>query len=116
MPPVETDPTRLRQVVGNIVSNAVKYTPEGGHLAIHVGAKARELVIDVSDDGPGIAEEKLPMLFTEFTRFDPTAAEGAGIGLAISQKIAQALGGQITVESRVGAGSTFTLHLPTAGE
>jgi signal transduction histidine kinase len=53
-------------------------------------------------------------LFTEFTRFDPAAAEGAGIGLAISQRIAAALGGEITVESRVGAGTTFALHLPLA--
>ena len=123
VPVLETDSTRLRQVVGNLVSNAVKYTPAGGHIAIHVGvrsgdakAKAGRLQIDVCDDGRGIAEEQLPMLFMEFTRFDPEAAEGAGVGLAISQKIAQALGGEITVDSRIGVGSTFTLHLPIPAE
>jgi PAS domain S-box-containing protein len=123
VPVVETDPTRLRQVVGNLVSNAVKYTPSGGHIAIHVGVRsgdakmdAGRLQIDVCDDGRGIAEEQLPMLFMEFTRFDPDAAEGTGIGLAISQKIAQALGGEITVDSRIGVGSTFTLHLPIAAD
>ena len=54
------------------------------------------------------------MLFMEFTRLDPNVAEGTGIGLAISQRIAEALGGEITVESRVGVGTTFALHLPTA--
>ena len=119
LPPVETDPSRLRQVVGNLISNAVKYTPRGGHIAIHTCHAHREgeqpaeqVVISVGDDGPGIPAEKLPALFTEFTRFDPGAAEGAGIGLAISQKIAQALGGRITVESELGHGSTFALHLP----
>jgi PAS domain S-box-containing protein len=119
LPSIETDPTRLRQVVGNLISNAVKYTPPGGHIdirACHSGSgntgRDREIVISVVDDGPGISAEKQSMLFTEFTRFDPDAAEGAGIGLAISQRIAQALGGEITVESDPGHGSTFALHLP----
>jgi PAS domain S-box-containing protein len=123
LPTVDTDSTRLRQVIGNLVSNAVKYTPRGGHVAVHLGTpfdvaekKPKELVIEVSDDGLGIPDDKLPMLFTEFTRFDPGAAEGAGIGLAISQKIAQALGGEITVDSRVGGGTTFAVHLPIAAD
>jgi two-component system sensor histidine kinase BaeS len=120
LPMLETDATRVRQVVGNLVSNAVKYTPSGGHVAVRAkvcdGAEARterQLVIAVSDDGEGISAEKLPLLFREFTRLDPGAAEGAGIGLAISQKIAQALGGRISVESVVGKGTTFELHLPS---
>lgn len=122
IPAIETDPSRLRQVIGNLVSNAVKYTPAGGHINIRTSdgdgrtvttQRVREVVISVADDGPGISADKLPTLFTEFTRFDPGAAEGAGIGLAISQKIAQALGGEITVESERNKGSTFALHLPT---
>jgi signal transduction histidine kinase len=74
----------------------------------------RQLVIAVADDGGGISAEHLPVLFTEFTRLDPSAAEGAGIGLAISQRIARALGGEITVDSDVGKGATFELHLPTS--
>jgi len=121
LPRLETDATRVRQVVGNLVSNAVKYTPAGGHIAVRATIRPagesrsdRQLVVGVSDDGAGIALEKLPILFTEFTRLDPGAAEGAGIGLAISQKIAQALGGAITVTSEVGKGTTFELHLPSS--
>lgn len=121
LPRLETDSTRVRQVIGNLVSNAVKYTPAGGHVAVRATIRSnadskidRQLVIGVSDDGAGISPEKLPALFTEFTRLDPAAAEGAGIGLAISQKIAQALGGAITVESEVGKGTTFELHLPSS--
>ena len=115
---VQTDATRVRQVVGNLVSNAVKYTPAGGHVAVSAGLVAQEelsgrqvALIRVTDDGPGISAEKQPLLFREFTRFDPQAAEGAGVGLAISQKIAEALGGAILVESSE-KGSTFTLRLP----
>ena len=118
-PFVETDPTRLRQVVANLVSNAIKYTPRGGHVGIKVektgdgtNNECEQVLVVVRDDGPGIPEDKLQVLFLEFTRLDPNAAEGTGIGLAISQRIAEALGGQITVESEVGVGSTFALHLP----
>jgi signal transduction histidine kinase len=121
LPAIETDAARLRQIVGNLVSNAVKYTRPGGRIAVNGAVSSdgqrrddQEILITVSDDGPGIPADKLPLLFTEFTRFDPAAAEGAGIGLAISQRIAAALGGEITVESRLGAGTTFALHLPLA--
>jgi signal transduction histidine kinase len=121
LPRLETDPTRVRQVVGNLVSNAVKYTPAGGHVTVRAAVCStpesrmeRQLVIAVADDGGGISAEHLPVLFTEFTRLDPSAAEGAGIGLAISQRIARALGGEITVDSDVGKGATFELHLPTS--
>jgi signal transduction histidine kinase len=119
LPVIQTDPDRLRQVVGNLISNAVKYTPSGGHVQVRTclapapaTPDEREIEISVSDDGPGIADDKLPLLFTEFTRFDPRAAEGAGIGLAISKKIAQALGGDIIVKTEVGRGSSFILQLP----
>ena len=121
LPAIETDATRLRQILGNLVSNAVKYTPPGGRIVVNGAVRSdgkrqddQEILITVNDDGPGIPTDKLPLLFTEFTRFDPGAAEGAGIGLAISQRIAEALGGEITVESTVGSGSTFALHLPVA--
>jgi signal transduction histidine kinase len=70
-------------------------------------------VIEVTDNGSGITPENQRRLFQEFTRFSPGAAHGAGIGLAISQRIAHALGGAITVESELGVGSTFSLRLPS---
>jgi PAS domain S-box-containing protein len=116
VPHVYTDGKRVRQIVANLVSNAVKYTNDGGHIDIYVdGPSTRsdtEVRIAVADDGPGIPKGKQSDLFLEFTRLDPKAAEGAGIGLAFSQKVAQALGGKITVHSGDRPGTTFVLHLP----
>jgi PAS domain S-box-containing protein len=125
---VRTDPALLRQVVANLVSNAVKYTPAGGRVCVelrvdgdgHRGNGDHERRVEsrhhvqivVADNGPGIPIDKLPLLFLEFTRFEPGAAEGSGIGLAISQRIARALGGRIAVDSRPNAGCTFKLDLP----
>jgi PAS domain S-box-containing protein len=116
---IETDPALVRQVIGNLVSNAVKYTPSGGKVVLAVDthcdpndAEREQLLVTVSDNGPGIPADKLPMLFVEFTRLDSAVAEGAGIGLSISQKLAHALGGEITVESNVGVGTKFALSLP----
>jgi signal transduction histidine kinase len=122
-PSIESDAARVRQIIANLVSNAVKYTPENGHIEVAVRAATNGdapaagdwTAIAVSDDGPGIPADKQRTLFTEFTRFDPNAAEGAGIGLAISQRLAVALGGTISVRSEEGVGSTFTLWLPHGG-
>jgi signal transduction histidine kinase len=118
---LESDPARVRQVLANLLSNAIKYTPAGGEVTTRAdrtrGRRAREadwMVASVRDTGRGIPPERVPQLFMEFTRFDASAAEGAGIGLAISQRIAEALGGHIDVESKVGEGSTFRLWLPVA--
>jgi signal transduction histidine kinase len=116
VPHVYTDGKRVRQIVANLVSNAVKYTNDGGHIDIYVdGPSTRsdtEVRIAVADDGPGIPKGKQSDLFLEFTRLDPKAAAGAGIGLAFSQMVAQALGGKITVHSGDRPGTTFVLHLP----
>jgi signal transduction histidine kinase len=116
---VESDAARVRQVLGNLISNAVKYT-QRGHIAIRVrtptprgnGSVASGAAVEVSDTGPGIPTEKRGLLFHEFVRLDPSAAPGAGVGLAISRRIAQALRGDVTVESIAGKGSTFILWLP----
>ncbi len=120
LPEIRSDDRRIRQVVGNLISNAVKYT-SAGHVTVTVAVRKDEdapspgewIAVDVSDSGPGISEEQQRMLFQEFRRLDSAGGKhGAGLGLAISKRIAQALGGDITVESERGEGSTFTLWLP----
>jgi PAS domain S-box-containing protein len=116
---VESDRVRVRQILANLVSNAVKYTPPEGSIVVSArvadDSETRQgpmAALAVMDNGPGIPPEKQRLLFREFTRLDPGAAEGSGIGLAISQHIAHALGGSITFRSTFGGGSTFTLWLP----
>jgi PAS domain S-box-containing protein len=115
LPAIESDPDRIRQILGNLLSNAVKYT-EHGSITVTVRVSdpgATGVAIYVADTGPGIPAEKQPLLFREFGRLVPKgAARGEGIGLFIAQKMAYALGGEITVVSEVGRGSTFTLWLP----
>jgi signal transduction histidine kinase len=130
---VQSDPTRIRQVLGNLVSNAVKYTNRGRIVvsaglraadAAHVGLEheradaadpdERWAILEVTDTGPGIPREHMHLLFQEFTRMAPAGVEGAGLGLAISQRLARAMGGRISVESEVDQGSRFTLWLPLA--
>jgi PAS domain S-box-containing protein len=119
LPVIESDRNRIRQVVGNLLSNAVKYTEDGG-ITVRVmtsgGRTAprpgRWITVDVADTGRGIPEEQQRLLFQEFRRLDTGEAKGAGIGLSISRRIAEALGGDITLESEIGKGSTFTLWLP----
>lgn len=116
---VYSDRTRIRQIVTNLVSNAVKYTQAGGRCTIGVRfvqdtafKPARWIAVSVADNGPGIPSEKQHLVFREFTRFSSGSAEGSGIGLAISQRLAHALDANITFESTPGIGSTFTLWLP----
>ena len=123
LPAVETDAVRVRQILGNLLSNAVKYTEQGG-VTVRVARRAEGpdgapsgdvgawLAIAVADTGPGIAPDEQPRLFREFSRLHEGDKPGAGLGLAISQRLAHALGGTITVESDVGRGATFTLWLP----
>lgn len=118
LPRIHSDAARVRQILGNLVSNALKYNEEGGRVTLRVelrdGTGGRQLAVDIVDTGVGIPEEKQHLLFQEFNRLDPERGPGAGVGLAISQRIARALGGEITVRSAAGAGSTFTLWLPVA--
>lgn len=112
-----TDPHRVRQILQNLISNALKYTPPHGQVRVRVDfpdtpdspAWAR---ISVSDTGVGIPGSELDRIFDEFHRVPGTAADGHGLGLAISRRIARLLGGDVTVQSAPGDGSTFTLSLP----
>ena len=127
---VQGDPTRLRQLFLNLVTNAIKYTPAGGEVELALRAAGAAVTFSVRDTGIGIAAADLPYIFDRFWRADrarsrrPPGAPGAGsgaaerggfgLGLAISQWIAQAHGGQIAVTSRLTRGSTFTVTLPLA--
>jgi signal transduction histidine kinase len=117
---IESDPTRVRQVVSNLVSNAIKYNQEGGRVLVRVVEEEASdaagshgwVRVEIEDTGPGIPAEKQQLLFQEFSRIDPGDKKGAGIGLAMVQKVAQALDGRITLNSEPGRGSTFMLRLP----
>jgi signal transduction histidine kinase len=116
---VLADPTRLRQLFLNLITNAIKYTTRGGEVELRLVRRGDEVTFTVRDTGIGIAAADLPYVFERFWRADRVrsrAAErgGSGLGLAISQYIAQAHGGQLSVQSRLGRGSTFTVYLPVA--
>jgi PAS domain S-box-containing protein len=111
------DRQRLKQILLNLLSNAVKYNREGGRVTVRVArVPGGRLRVEVSDQGAGIAPEKLDRLFTPFDRLgaEQTKVEGIGLGLALSQRLAGAMGGTITAETRVGEGSTFVLDVPAA--
>lgn len=111
------DPQRLRQLLLNLVDNAVKYTPAGGSVRLAVTRSADHAVITVSDTGVGIPPEELPRIFGRFHRVHREGREsppGSGLGLSIAKWIAEAHNGSIEVESAIGAGSTFRVVLPLA--
>ncbi len=110
------DPHRIRQVVDNLLSNAIKYADEGGRIWVDCTGDGQQSWIAVRDDGPGISAEELPRLFDRYFRSDAvrkTATHGNGLGLAISQDIAQAHGGEIVARSSPGEGATFLVRLPS---
>lgn len=111
------DANELDRVVSNLVSNAVKYTPEGRSVTVRLARVGTELVIECSDEGFGISEEDREQLFTEFFRSTnplAVAQPGTGLGLAIVKRIVDRHGGRIEVESTLGKGSTFRVFLPAA--
>ncbi|HEX9560052.1 MAG TPA: response regulator, partial [Candidatus Dormibacteraeota bacterium] len=109
------DPAKLKQMLLNLLSNAIKFTPDGGRIQIRGRQVDSWAEIAVSDTGIGIAAEDLGRLFTEFQQLDAGPArqqEGTGLGLALTRRFAELHGGQVSVESAPGKGSTFTLRLP----
>ena len=115
---VDADPTRLEQVVVNLLNNAAKYSENGGHIRLSAGREGDDIVIRVKDAGIGIAPEKLPEMFQLFNQADHSSARsegGLGIGLAIVKKLVELHGGTITATSEgLGKGSEFTVRLPAA--
>lgn len=115
--PVHADPVRLRQALGNLVSNAVTHTPVGGTVEVGVQDSAGSVVLTVADTGSGIASEHLPHVFDRFYRADPSrsrATGGSGLGLAITKHLVEAHDGSIDAASTPGHGSVFTIHIPKA--
>lgn len=111
------DRGRLDQLLGNLVSNAIKFTPDGGRVTVRVSAQGESALIEVSDNGIGVPEGERDRLFTRFFRSSNAtehAIPGTGLGLVIAKAIAEAHGGQIAVESRQGVGTTFKVTLPLA--
>ena len=108
-------PPLLEQAVVNLIDNAVKYSAEGSAVVVTLEETGDEVVVSVTDEGPGVAREHLPRLFERFYRVDKARSRdlgGTGLGLAIVKHIAQTHGGRVSVDSVVGRGSTFRIHLP----
>jgi two-component system OmpR family sensor kinase/two-component system sensor histidine kinase BaeS len=117
LPAVDADPRRLAQVLANLLTNALRHTPEGGQVTLSAQAGEGAVVVTVADTGTGIPAEELPYIFERFWRGDRSrsrAGGGSGLGLAIARQLVELHGGTIQVESRPGQGSRFWFRLPVA--
>jgi signal transduction histidine kinase len=116
LPPVRGDADRLRQVLSNLVDNAVKYSSAGDEVAVRAHTRNGNVLIEVRDNGPGIPVEQQRVIFEKFGRADVSGSSkpGTGLGLFIARSIAEAHGGTLDVRSRPEAGATFVLSLPSA--
>jgi signal transduction histidine kinase len=114
LPAIRGDRARIRQVLGNLIENAVKYSPEGGEVRVSAAAGNGAVRIAVKDAGPGIPRDQQGRIFEKFGRADVEGGSkpGTGLGLFIARSIAEAHGGSLDVSSGAGPGATFTLTLP----
>jgi signal transduction histidine kinase len=118
LPELTADPVRLKQILYNLLSNGIKFTPLGGHVGLRADVADDEFVIRVADTGSGIAAEDLSKVFNEFeqaTADSYAKARGTGLGLALSRRLVELHGGTIEVESELGRGSIFRVRLPLSG-
>jgi signal transduction histidine kinase len=109
-------PALLDRVVDNLVGNAIKYSSEGDRIEIALGRHEQRIIMTIRDHGPGIPEDSLERIFDRFYRVPGTKAAGAGLGLALAKEVVDWHGGCMTINSEVGAGSTFTVALPAHEE
>jgi two-component system sensor histidine kinase BaeS len=109
-PVVSIDPVRVREVLGNLVSNALQHTPSGGSVTIHISAGDGAVTIDVSDTGDGMSPEELGRAFERF--YKGAGSHGSGLGLTIARSLVRAHGGDITAASQPGQGTRMTVRLP----
>ncbi|SFR23101.1 two-component system, OmpR family, sensor histidine kinase BaeS [Lentzea waywayandensis] len=114
---ISADPVRLRQALGNLVANAVRYTPPGGEVVVKLFQWQDQAILEVTDTGTGIAPDDVPHVFDRFWRADKSRSRrtgGSGLGLAITRHLVEAHGGSVSVTSTLGEGSTFRISLPSA--
>lgn len=112
---ITIDPDRIGQIMGNLLTNAMRYTPEGGEVRVGLASTAEEVVLTVADSGPGIDSEDLPRVFERLyvaQRYRPLRPEGSGLGLTIVRELSNALGGTVSVDSALGEGTVATVRLP----
>ena len=114
LPTVEIDPDRIAQVVGNLLSNGIKYTPPGGEISVNAVADKDEVWIQVSDSGPGISDDEQELVFEPFYRSskEHRFPQGLGLGLTIARDLVEAHSGQLILSSAPGEGTRFSIHLP----
>jgi len=119
LPPLVADPRAFKQIVLNLVTNAVKYTPNGGHIVVACGAADGGFVVTVEDNGPGIRREKLTKIFKPFSQVDnryDSNGGGTGLGLALVQGLAQLHGGLASIESEVDVGTKVSVYFPLVAQ
>ena len=117
LPRVELDPDRLTQILGNLVNNAIHVLPPGGKIELSAKADPENLILQVSDNGPGISENDLALIFNRSFRTDKSRVSNqgsSGLGLSITKKLVESQGGIITVQSKLGSGTTFQIKFPSA--
>jgi PAS domain S-box-containing protein len=117
LPAVAADPDKVRQVLTNLVDNAVKYSPDGGDVRVEVGMRGEVVCFAIHDEGLGIPAAELPRIFEKFYRLDPELTRGVGgtgLGLYITRELVRRMNGRVDAESQEGEGSTFRVELPVA--
>lgn len=117
MPEAFIDPDRVAQIVGNLLENALRYSPAGGRVVLALGGEGDAARVSVADSGPGIEADDLPRIFDRLfvaQRYRPVRPEGSGLGLSIVKELVEAMHGQVTVQSAPGAGTTIVVRLPVA--
>ena len=115
---VRADPDKLAQILGNLLTNSLRYTQAGGKVRVSAGSKGDMVVFAVEDNGPGIPAKDLPHVFERFYRVDKSRSQaggGSGIGLAVVKALVQQMGGDVKAESTPGVLTRFAFSLPRAG-
>ena len=114
--PINGDPARLRQIVGNLLSNALKFTPSGGRVRVAVTTDSSRGILEVADSGPGIPEDEISHVFERFFRGRAAGAAGSGIGLTVVRDLVKAHGGDVSAANATSGGATFRVTLPLANK